>query len=125
MVEAVTIGKSTVPVALKFDLPGRPTVGQPLEIVIAILPQITGSATLQVTGSDGLQVAPGVGTIEIPSVEPTQAYRVSIATTPTAEGVQLLGLNVSVTHDDTTEVRSFLVPVIVSTRVDAAAMSKR
>ena len=100
-------------------------MGQPLEIVIAIMPQIAGSITLQVTGSDGLQLAPGVGALQIPSVEPTQAYRVTIATTPTADGVQLLGLNVSVTHDDTTETRSFAVPIIVAASGEAAAISKR
>ena len=125
MVEAATLGKSTVPVAVKFDLSERPAVGQPLEIVIAILPQIAGSVTLQVSGSDGLQLAPGVGAIQIPSVEPTQAYRVTVATTPTADGVQLLGLDVSVTHDDTTETRSFAVPVIVAASGEAAAISKR
>ena len=46
MVEAVTVGKSTVPISLKFDLPGRPVVGRPLDIVIAMLPQVAGSATL-------------------------------------------------------------------------------
>jgi len=125
MVEAVTLDKSTVPVAVKFDLSERPLVGQPLEIVIAIMPQIAGSATLQVTGSDGLQLAPGVGTIQIPSVEPTQAYRVTIATTPTADGTQLLGLNVSLSHDDITETRSFSVPVIVATSGEAASIGKR
>ena len=123
MVEAVTLGKSNVPVAVKFDLPERPSVGQPLQIVIAIMPQAAGSATLQVTGSDGLKLAPGDGTVQIPSVEPTQAYRVTIATTPTADGVQLLGLNVSLTHDDVTETRSFSVPVIVASSGEAASIS--
>jgi hypothetical protein len=115
MVEAVTLGKSVVPVAVKFDLESRPTVGQPLEVVIAVMPRIAaGSATLQVTGGDGLQLAPNVGLIEIPSIEPMQVYRVNLTMTPTADGVQLLGLNVSLKRDDITETRSFSVPVIVA-----------
>jgi hypothetical protein len=125
MVEAVTLDKSAVPVDVKFDLPERPVMGHPLEIVIAVMPHVAGSAALQITGSDGLQLAPGVGTVQIPAVEPTQAYRVTIATTPTAEGVQLLGLSVSLTHDDTTETRSFSVPVIVAPGDAAATISKR
>src|SRR6202047_3414862 len=51
MVEAVTIGKSTAPVAVKFDLPERPSVGKRFEIVIAVLPQnAAGSAMVQVSG---------------------------------------------------------------------------
>jgi hypothetical protein len=124
MVEAVTNGKSAVPVTLKFDLAERPTVGKPLEIVIAVMPQVTGAASLQVTSSEGLQLAPGVGTVNIPSVEPTQAYRVTINATPTADGVQLLALNVSLTHDELTETRSFSVPVIVSKDNDAAVTKR-
>jgi hypothetical protein len=89
-----------------------------------LLPQAAGSATLQVSGSDGLQLAPGVGPVEIPSVEATQAYRVTIATTPTIAGVQLLGLSVALTHDDSTETRTFSIPLIVATAAEAAAASK-
>jgi hypothetical protein len=122
MVEAVTLGKSTVPIAVKFDLPKRPIVGQPLEMIIAVMPQIAASsATLQVTGSDGLQLAPGTTPIEIPSVDPTQVYRLTLMLTPTADGVHLLSLNVSLNHDDSAEMRSFSVPIIVGTGADTVA----
>ena len=115
MVEAVTIGKSTAPVAVKFDLPERPSVGKRFEIVIAVLPQIAaGSAMVQVSGSDGLQLAPNLAPIEIPSLDPGQVYRLSIPVTPTADGVHLLGLSVSLKEDDSAESRSFSVPIIVA-----------
>jgi hypothetical protein len=115
MVEAATVGKSTVPVAVKFDVSAQPVVGQPLDVVVAVMPQIAADpAVLVVTGSDGLQVAPGGGPIEMPSVEPTQVYRHSIKMIPTAEGVQLINLSVSLKHDDITETRAFAVPVIVA-----------
>jgi hypothetical protein len=115
MVEAVTIGKSTAPVAVKFDLPKRPAVGARFEIVIAVLPQIAAnSATVQVVGSEGLQLAPNFAPIEIPSLDPTQVYRLTIPVTPTADGVHLLGLSVSVKQDDLAESRTFSVPVIVA-----------
>ncbi|MDP9014175.1 MAG: hypothetical protein M3O41_16255 [Pseudomonadota bacterium] len=122
MVEAVTVGRSTVPVTVKFDLPQRPVVGQPLEVVLAVIPQTTaGSASLQVIGGDGLQLAPGMGPVEIPSIDPTQVYRARVMLTPTADGLQLLGLNISLKHDDTNEARSFSVPLIVATSAEAAA----
>jgi hypothetical protein len=122
MVEAVTLGKSTVPVGLKFDLGGRPTVGQPLEVVVAVMPQVAASsATLQVTGGEGLQIGPNGGPVEIPALDPTEVYRVSVTITPTADGVQLLGLNVILKHDEATEMRTFSVPIIVGTSADTAA----
>ncbi len=115
MVEAVTMGKSTVPVAVKFDLPQKPVAGRSAELVIALMPQIEADpATLVVTGSDTLVLEPGAGPVEIPAVEPTQVYRHNIRLTPTAEGVQLLGLHVSLKHDDVTETREFAVPIIVA-----------
>ncbi|MEA3132832.1 MAG: hypothetical protein QOG17_678 [Gammaproteobacteria bacterium] len=126
MVEAVTLANSAVPVAVKFDLASRPTVGQPLEIVIAVMPQVAaGSATVQVSGGDGLQLASTVGPIDIPSIEPAQVYRVNLTMTPTTDGVHLLGLNVSLKRDDITETRSFSVPVIVASSGDAIADAKR
>src|ERR1700726_4052349 len=115
MVEAVTIGKSTAPGAVKFDLPKRPSVGKRFDVVIAVLPQIAASsAMVQVVGSEGLQLAPNFAPIEIPSLDPTQVYRLSIPVTPTADGVHLLGLSVSLKQDDLAESRSFSVPIIVA-----------
>ena len=124
MVEAVTTGKSTVPVAVKFDLGSRPTIGQPLEVAVAVMPQVAADAAiLTVMGSDGLQLAAGVSPIEIPSADPTQVYRHSISVTPAAEGVQLLALTVSLKHDEITETRAFSVPIIVAASADAPAPS--
>ncbi|MGO9512139.1 MAG: hypothetical protein ACLP2F_00665 [Steroidobacteraceae bacterium] len=122
MVEAASQGKSQVPVALKFDLLQRPTVGQPLQIAIALMPQIPASpATIAVAGSDGLQLAPGEDRIEIPSVDAAQVYRYTIKVTPTAEGVLLLRLTVNLKHDEMTDSRIFAVPIIVETSAPGAA----
>src|SRR5271168_3245886 len=49
MVEAASQGKSQLPVRLKFQLAQRPTLGQPLDIDIAVMPQIDASpAAIQV-----------------------------------------------------------------------------
>ncbi len=122
MVEAVGVGKSSVPVALKFDLPTRPEVGQPLEIVLGVLPQEpAGNASLKMTGSEGLQPAPGNAVIEVGAVDPAEAYRVTVTVTPTAEGVQFLNVEVSLRRDDATDTRSFAIPIIVQGAAGAAA----
>ncbi len=130
MVEAVTMGKSTVPVGVKFDLPQKPTAGQPVEVTIAVMPQVQADpATVVVTGSDSLVLEPDSGPIEIPAVEPTQVYRHNIKLTPTTEGVQLLGLSVTLKHDEIVETREFAVPIIVGPadagQASAAAGSKQ
>src|SRR5277367_2027606 len=57
MVEAATMGKSQVPVSVKFEVLQRPVQGQPLEIAIALLPQIPARpATVELTGPETLQI---------------------------------------------------------------------
>ncbi len=114
MVEAATVGKSQLPVLLKFDLTQRPTVGQPLTVAVAVLPQIVAElATVQATGDAGLAVA-AQAPLTIPSVEPAHVYRQSLTVTPTREGLQLLTVSVTLKHDDATETRVFMVPLIAA-----------
>jgi hypothetical protein len=114
MVEAATQGKSTTQVELKFDLAQKPQIGKPLELHIALMPQIAAApVNIQVAGPDALQLAPGSAQFDIPSVDAGEVYRQSIKLTPTAEGVLLLGFTVSLRHDEVTEARVFSVPLIV------------
>jgi hypothetical protein len=122
MVEAATVGKSQVPVSLKFEVLQRPVQGQPLEIAIALLPQIPAHpATIEVTGSEALQIGAGENRIEFPEVEPEQVYRHRITLTPTAEGLFLLTLNVNLKHDQMADSRAFSVPIIVASSAQGAA----
>jgi hypothetical protein len=113
MVQAANQGKSQVPVELKFDLGGRPKVGQALEINLALIAQIAASpATIQVSDADGLTLAPGTHQFDIPSAEAGEVYRQTVNVTPNAEGVLLLGVTVSLKHDDVTDQRAFSIPII-------------
>jgi hypothetical protein len=114
MVEAANQGISQLPVKLKFDLRERPAIGQPLDIDVAVLPQIDAiSGHVVVAGGDGLTVAPGANQLELPAIEAGQVYRQGIKVTPTVDGVLLLSLTVSLKHDDQTDSRTFSIPLIV------------
>jgi hypothetical protein len=114
MVEAAGQGKSQLPVQLKFDLKQRPTLAQTLDIDIAVIPQIDASpADIEVSGGEGLTVAPGTGRIDLPALEAGQVYRQSVKVTPAVDGLLLLSLTVSLKHDETTESRTFSIPLLV------------
>ena len=114
MVEATTTGKSQLPVALKFDLPQRPAVGQALNINVAVIPQIAaGSGNIEVMGGDGLTVDPQSLHVDMSAVEAGQVYRQNVKVTPTTEGVLLLSLTVSLKRDESNESRAFFIPLIV------------
>ena len=113
MVQAATQGKSQLPVELKFDLGARPKVGQVLEINLALIAQIpANSIALQASSADDLTVAPAAGQFDIPADEAEGVYRQTLKVTPNAEGVSLLGVTVSLKHDDITEQRVFSIPII-------------
>jgi hypothetical protein len=113
MVQAATQGKSQLPVELKFDLGARPKVGQVLEINLALIAQIpANSITLQANGADDLTVAPEASQFDIPAEEAGGVYRQTLKVTPNAEGVSLVGVTVSLKHDDITEQRVFSIPII-------------
>jgi hypothetical protein len=126
MVEAVVQGKSQAPITLKFDLLQRPVEGQPLEIAVALLPQIAArSAAVSVAASDGLKLEPGGEQFEVTGIEPAQVYRHSIKVTPAADGLYLLTLSVSLQHDQTSDSRVFTVPILVASTAAASSAPAR
>jgi hypothetical protein len=113
MVEAAVQGKSQAPVTLKFDLAQRPKVGQPLEISLAMIPQVDASpATIQVSGGDDVSVAASAKQFDIAAAEAGEVYRQTVSVTPATEGVLLVWVSVSLKHDEVTDVKTFSIPLI-------------
>jgi len=114
MAAAPSVGKSVLPVEVKFELADRPKIGQMLEINLALVPQIAGGpATVQVSGDDGLDATQSDNQFEIAEVEAGEVYRHTVRMTPTADGVLLVNLTVSLKHDEVSDSQVFSVPVIV------------
>jgi hypothetical protein len=126
MVEAVTQENSAVPVIVKFEVQQRPVVGREVDVTIAVMPQAAAeSAAVRARSSDGLHVGAAVGPIDIVGLDPDSVYRFTIPVTASAEGVQVLELDVALKHDDVTETRVFSVPLIVAAAGAAGAAAGR
>jgi hypothetical protein len=114
MVEAASQGKSQAQVKLKFELGQRPTLGQALDINLALLPQVdASSADIQIVGGTGLGLPAGSNHVELPTVEAGHVYRQSVKVTPNLDGVLLMSLTVVLRHDESAESRIFSIPLIV------------
>lgn len=119
MVNAVGLGKSVLPVVVKFELKSRPKADAALAIDIALTPQIAAESLLvQVMPSDGLNTSAVGPDLSLSPVDAGGVYRHSFSVTPGQTGVLLLALNVSLKHDEITESRVFSIPVFIA---DAAA----
>lgn len=116
MVQAAPQGKSPLALDMKFDLGSRPQVGRPLEVNVALIPQMAGGpVSLQVTGSTGFASAEA-GAFEIPDMEPGEVYRHTLKLTPSSEGLQVVNVTVSVKHEDVNDSKVFSIPVIVDVK---------
>jgi hypothetical protein len=115
MVLAAPQDKSPLALDMKFDLSARPKLGQPLDINLALIPQTaSGPVSLQIT-ANGF-APPEAGTIDIPDIEPGEVYRHTLKLTPRSEGLLLVGVTVSMKHDDVTDAKVFSIPVIVDAK---------
>jgi hypothetical protein len=114
MAAAPTLGKSSLPLDLKFELGDRPKIGQRLDINLALLPQVSGGpATVRAGGEAGIDAAPGENQFDLPELEAGEVYRQTLHVTPNTEGVLLVSITVTLKHDDIDDSRVFSVPVIV------------
>jgi hypothetical protein len=114
MVEAASQGKAQTAVDLKFELVQKPKVGQPLEINLALLPQVDAkSATIQVAAANGLTLADGAGQFETPAIAAGEVYRHTVNLLPTNDGVFLIGVTLLLKNDEGADTRAFSIPVIV------------
>ena len=116
MVQAAPQGKSSLALEMKFELASRPKVGQPLEVNVALISQVSGGpASIQVTASNGF-ASTEAGAFDIPEVETGEVYRHTLKLTPSSEGLQVLNVAVSVKHDDVNDTKVFSIPVIVDAK---------
>jgi hypothetical protein len=114
MAMAPTLGKSSLPLDVKFELADRPKIGQMLEINLALVPQIAGGpVTVQISGATGMDVAQGENQFELTEVEAGEVYRHTLRVTPSADGVLLTNITVSLKHEEIDDSKAFSIPVIV------------
>jgi len=113
MVEAAVQGKSVLPANLKFELVQKPKVGQALDINLALIPHVdAGPASMKVNADEGLTLVPGGAQFELPEVAAEEVYRHTVSVTPTAEGLLIVGVTVSLKHDEVTDQKDYFIPVI-------------
>lgn len=120
MVAAVSLGKPGAPVSMKFELTRKPKVGEPLDILVHLVPEATGITGLQVVfqGSSELQIKSGG---ELSLAQPAavgEPLAHTVVVTPVREGIFYLSA-VAVAEGAGSQARTFSIPLVVG---DAAAL---
>jgi hypothetical protein len=122
MVNAATPGGPGPPIGLKFSLGGRPVVGEPLQIHIAMLPD-TQNAIRHLYGS----FAPGEGlalqsqrSFELRDLADGVPLHQEVTVVPQQAGILSLTATLSVDFDTGSVSRTFGIPLIATVPVASA-----
>jgi hypothetical protein len=123
LVSAVSSGKPGAPVDIRFDIPRRPKVGEPLDIAVAITTRSEGIDELRVVfqSNEGIEVRSGGELVasDRPAVGSTYSHSVTVV--PRKDGVFYLSAVALVEAKAGSISRSFAIPIIVG---DAVALSE-
>jgi hypothetical protein len=113
MVSAVSAGKSSATIDLKFELLGRPVVGQPVDINFALIPgHELDRMSAVFHAADGLELTQGEKTEIIDHPEVGVAVTHTITIVPQRDGIFYLTAVVLADSPTDSLTRTFSIPVI-------------
>ena len=120
MAQAVSSGKPGAAVQLRYDILGKPQVGVPVEIELALVPQVDAeSMSVHIGGMDGLVLSGNLDpSSEAPKYQEPAKFR--FTATPAQEGVFYATVTANLVHKGATMSRTFSIPLVVG----AAAAQK-
>jgi hypothetical protein len=114
MARAVTIGKSTVPLDLKYEIAAKPIVSQPMEMDLAFVPtRGADSMSMAFAPSTGLTLsADSAPTLE--AVKAGQAHHVKLTAMADKPDVFYVTVTATLYSAGVSSIRTFAIPLIVS-----------
>jgi hypothetical protein len=113
MATAVTDGKTSAPVDMKYDLPSKPGVGVPFEVELAFDARMTADALeVEISEAPGLVVV-SEKTIKFEPVEGGQSYTTKLLVKGDNPGLYYIGVVAKMSTSVQTESRAFAIPVVI------------
>lgn len=113
MANAVSSGKTSAPVDLKYDILAKPAVGEPFEIELALVPRLAAdSLEVEITGIPGLTVVNG-GAARFEGVVAGERYAAKVLARADASGIYYANVVAKLVTQVQTEARTFSIPIAV------------
>ncbi|MEZ5499044.1 MAG: hypothetical protein R3E77_06410 [Steroidobacteraceae bacterium] len=122
-INAVSAGKSTAPVNVKFDIRSRPEVGQPVEVELAVVPVAPDLERIGLTFQtpDGLSISGGGSFGDLQRPLPGKIAKHVLTITPGREGAYTITVVALADSKDSSLARVFAIPLLVGPPLPAAA----
>jgi hypothetical protein len=113
MARAVTAGKSSAPVELKYDVLVKPQPGEPIEIDLALIPGAdVDSLSVAVTATPGLEIV-STPTASFGPLKAGEVANHKITARAAKVDVVYITVTATLTAVGTSQARSFAIPLIV------------
>jgi hypothetical protein len=110
---AVTDGKTTAPVDMKYDVLAKPALGQPFEVEMTFNLRLPADKLeTEITEAPGLTIV-GEQTASFAPVEPGQPYSSRMLVTGDNPGLYYIGVIAKVSTKVQTETRAFAIPIVI------------
>ena len=111
--KAVGDGKPGAAVSIRYEFSGKPTIGTPTELDVAVIPSAgVDSLEAKMSGMDGITLA-GPQTASFTSVEAGKPYRHKLSVLPDRTGVFYVTVSVNTQIAGSTLNRTFSIPFVV------------
>jgi hypothetical protein len=115
MATAVTDGKKTAPVDLRYDVPTKPDVNQPFPVELSFDASIAAdSLDVEIADAPGLTIE-GDKVVRFAPVEATKPYGIKLQVRGDAAGLYYLSVVAKIATKVQTETRAFAIPIVIGT----------
>jgi hypothetical protein len=122
---ATTLGSTTTPVEVRFALAGVPAAGRPVDVDVAVLPQVA-VPTVRVDvrpGDDGVRIVDPTAQVTFDKVQAGTIEKLRVQAVPERPGTTTLKLVVTLEQPTGQENRTFELPIVVPSPGSASAPS--
>jgi len=120
MVSAVASGKPSADMQLKFELRGRPVVGEPVDVDLALIPaQDLDRIYATFQAGDGLEITKGAKTPEVDRPPAGIPIPHTLTIVPKRDGVFYVSAIVLADSSNESVTHSFWIPVIAGAGISA------
>jgi hypothetical protein len=124
MVSAVSAGKTSSEIDLKFALRDRPVVGEPVDIDVAVIPaHELDQIYATFNAADGLEIAKGGRMPQIQHPEPGAPISHTVTLVPQRDGIFFVSATVLADSPTDSTTHSFSIPVIAGAGFAPSAVS--
>jgi hypothetical protein len=115
MASAVGGGKPGAAVNIKYDFQAKPTVGKPVDVELALIPNVgVNSMDIVIGGMEGITLT-GATNATFSDVQAGQPYKHQISVMANREGVFYLTIATTTVIGSTSMGRTFSIPFVVGT----------